>query len=303
MDEIETAIEVDTVWKFYGTHPALRGISFHVRKGQIFAILGPNGAGKTTLIEILEAYRKPDKGRVLVLGMDPVKGGYSTKDRIGIVLQQERSDQFLSVREMLQMYSSYYSRPLDVDDVIKLVDLESVARNRVSKISGGQRRRLDLGLGLIGDPDLIFLDEPTTGFDPSARRQAWRLIKGLAQTGKTVVLTTHYMDEAQFLADYILIMSTGEIVAEGSPELIGARSEHAEVRFSISAAMQVSELPIAGRLDGEEMVITCTDPTRVLHTLTGWAIDRGVALDTVKVSRPSLEDIYLSLTEAGGADQ
>jgi ABC-2 type transport system ATP-binding protein len=296
------AIEVVDLRKSYGEHEAVRGISFEVAEGELLALLGPNGAGKTTTVEILEGYRDRSSGDVRVLGHDPARAGRALRERVGIVLQSSGIDRFLSVREVVEMYAGYYPRPRPVDEVIELVGLAEKRDDRVNTLSGGQQRRLDVALGLVGDPDLLFLDEPTTGFDPSARRQAWKLVDDLKALGKTVLLTTHYMDEAQHLADRIVIIAAGRIVAEGTPDEIGGRVERATtVRFRLPAG--VGEVPLGATRAGDgSWSFASTDPTHDLHRLTGWAIERGVTLEALSVAAPSLEDVYLELTEdeAGG---
>src|ERR1700716_1934215 len=267
-------IEVEGLPKAYGPIEAVAGISFRVAEGEVLAVVGPNGAGKTTTVEILEGYRRPDSGVVRVLGMDPQTGGAELRQRIGIVLQECGIDNYLSVSEVVRMYSECYRAPRAVDEVISLVGLEAKAASRVKTLSGGQQRRLDLALGLIGDPELLFLDEPTTGFDPSARRQAWGLVRDLCRLGKTVLLTTHYMDEAQALANRVIVIAAGVIVAEGPPESIGGRrSAKARIRFLFAPGVDAAEVPVpvAGSPDGEAVIET-TEPTQELHRLTGWAI-------------------------------
>jgi ABC-2 type transport system ATP-binding protein len=291
------AIEVEDLHKSYGDFEALRGVSFKVDPGEVLAVLGPNGAGKTTMVEILEGYRKRDAGRVSVLGQDPALGGSDLRQRIGIVLQQCGIEGYLSVAEVLAMYGGYYPHPRSVNDVIKLVGLEEKAASRVKTLSGGQQRRLDLALGLIGDPELLFLDEPTTGFDPSARRQSWEIVRSLTRLGKTILLTTHYMDEAQELADRVVVIAAGKIVAEGPPESIGGRADaDAEIRFFLPAGAALSDLPVpASPAPDGTVEITTPEPTRILHELTGWSLELGVELEGLTVTRPSLEDIYLAL--------
>jgi ABC-2 type transport system ATP-binding protein len=266
----------------YGDFEAVRGIDLDVQQGEVFAFLGPNGAGKTTTVEILEGYRKRSDGEVSVLGEDPQKAGSDWRERIGIVLQSCRLDPYLTVRESLALYAGYYNNPRAVDEVVALIGLEGKADARTRSLSGGQQRRLDVGMALIGDPELLFLDEPTTGFDPSARRQAWDVIAGLRDLGVTVFLTTHYMDEAQRLADRVTIISRGEIVAHGTPEDLGDRENQPAT--------------ISYRRDGEEVSLKTADPVKALHELTGRALDEGIDLDGLEVTRPSLEDVYLELT-------
>jgi ABC-2 type transport system ATP-binding protein len=266
----------------YGETEAVRGIDLEVERGEVFAFLGPNGAGKTTTVEILEGYRKRTGGEVSVLGEDPQGAGRAWRERIGIVLQASRLDPYLTVRESLALYAGYFRAPRPIEEVIALVGLEGKADERARKLSGGQQRRLDVGMALIGDPELLFLDEPTTGFDPSARRQAWDVIAGLRDLGKTVFLTTHYMDEAQRLADRVTIIAAGEIVARGTPEDLGDReSQPAKISY---------------RAGGEEVTVETLTPVATLHDLTGAALARGEELEGLEVTRPTLEDVYLELT-------
>ncbi len=284
--------------KSYGDFAAVRDLSFQVEEGEVVAVLGPNGAGKTTTVEILEGYRERDAGDVSVLGFDPADGGADFRARIGIVLQSGGFDPYLTAREMLEMYAGYYPKPRSVDEVIELVDLGEKADGRVRTLSGGQQRRLDLGLGLIGDPDLLFLDEPTTGFDPSARRQAWEVIRRLGDLGKTVLLTTHYMEEAQALADRVVVIAAGEKVADGSPESIGGRSTaDVTIRFDLPTGVQVADLPVEASEEAARVAQVLTaHPTAILGELTAWAIGRGEELEGLTVARPSLEDVYLQIT-------
>jgi ABC-2 type transport system ATP-binding protein len=301
------AIEVEDLQKSFGTVRALAGISFTVANGETVAVLGPNGAGKTTAMEILEGYQRPDGGRARVLGMDPSTGGSALRQRIGIVLQEAGVDAYLSVREVVTRYAELYRRPRNVQEVVHLVGLDEKANARAQSLSGGQKRRLDLALGLVGDPELLFLDEPTTGFDPSARRTAWETIEDLKALGKTILLTTHYMDEAQRLADRIVVIAAGRIAADGPPESIGGREEAAvSITFRLPAGIDAAELPVpvVVRPDGD-VVVETAEPTSALHGLTGWALERGIDLAGLTVARPSLEDVYLALTaeaatEAGG---
>jgi ABC-2 type transport system ATP-binding protein len=291
------AIRVEDLRKSYGSVEALRGVSFAVATGEVVAVLGPNGAGKTTMIEILEGFRARDGGSALVLGTDPAQGGSELRQRIGIVLQESDIDNYLTVREVVQMYAEYYRAPRDVAEVIGLVGLVEKAAARIKTLSGGQRRRLDVALGLIGDPELLFLDEPTTGFDPSARRQAWSVIEMLNGLGKTVLLTTHYMDEAQHLADRVIVIANGSIVADGTPDSIGGRATAAvHIRFRLPDGVEVSKLPVAATsIEGADVVIETDDPTEALFKLTAWARKLHVSLDRLTVTRPSLEDVYLEL--------
>ncbi|HEU4706845.1 MAG TPA: ABC transporter ATP-binding protein [Solirubrobacterales bacterium] len=280
----EAVISIEGLRMSYGATEAVRGIDLEVNRGEVFAFLGPNGAGKTTTVEILEGYRKRTGGEVSVLGGDPERAGREWRERIGIVLQSGRLDPYLTVRESLDLYAGYFRAPRPTDEVISLVGLEGKADERASRLSGGQQRRLDVGMALVGDPELLFLDEPTTGFDPSARRQAWDVIAGLRDLGKTVFLTTHYMDEAQRLADRVTIIAAGQIVAQGTPEDLGERD--------------AGETTIRYRSDGQEVTLRTTDPVKTLHDLTGAALAKGEELDGLEVTRPSLEDVYLELTAA-----
>jgi ABC-2 type transport system ATP-binding protein len=277
-----SAIAVRDLRKSYGALQAVRGVSFEVERGEVFGILGPNGAGKTTTVEILEGYRKRDGGSVEVLGTDPAEAGGDWRERIGVVLQSSAMYETLSVAEMLRLFAGYYSSPRPVDEVVELIGLQEQRDQRVRRLSGGQRRRLDLGLALVGDPELIFLDEPTTGFDPHARRQAWETLRSLRGLGKTIVLTTHYLDEAERLADRVAVLRRGEIVAVGPPaDLIGA-TPATEIRY---------------RENGREVVLETDSPTRVLNELTAKALADNRELEGLVVRRPSLEEVYLTLTE------
>jgi ABC-2 type transport system ATP-binding protein len=279
----DPAISISGLRMSYGDTEAVRGIDLEVAQGEIFAFLGPNGAGKTTTVEILEGYRHRTGGDVRVLGEDPATAGSAWRDRIGIVLQSNSLDPYLTVRESLQLYAGYFSHPRAVDEVIALVGLGEKADDRARKLSGGQQRRLDVGMALVGDPELLFLDEPTTGFDPSARRQFWDVIESLRALGKTIFLTTHYMDEAQRLADRVTIIAAGQIVAAGTPEDLGDREKAAAtIRYRDSR--------------GEEVTIETLDPVRELNRLTTEALKQGEELDGLEVRRPSLEDVYLDLT-------
>jgi ABC-2 type transport system ATP-binding protein len=300
--QMAAAIEVTGLVKSYGQVRALRGIDLHVDAGEIVAVLGPNGAGKTTAVEILEGFRSRDAGEVSVLGLDPRHGGRALRERVGIVLQSCGIDPFLTVREVVTLNAGYYPNPRSPDEVIDLMGLAEKAKSRVKTLSGGQQRRVDLALGLVGDPELIFLDEPTTGFDPSARRGAWDIVANLRTLGKTVLLTTHYMDEAQHLADRVVVIAAGQVVAEGPPGSIGGRaSAQTVIRFTLPTDASADSVPVAGQIDGGafEIVVEPTDATATLHQLTGWALDRGTPLDDLTVARPSLEDVYLELTDRG----
>jgi ABC-2 type transport system ATP-binding protein len=302
----EPAIVIEGLRKSYDDFEAVKGVDLTIESGQVFAILGPNGAGKTTTVEILEGYRTKTAGNVSVLGVDPENASRSWRERIGIVLQESEQGALLTVRETLAMYAGYYPHPRSVDETIQMVGLLEKSDTRAGRLSGGQKRRLDVGLALIGNPDLIFLDEPTTGFDPEARREAWDVIASMRDLGKTIVLTTHYMEEAQRLADQIAVFADGQIVARGTPNEIGGREElPSRVEFTLPSRIAGTDLPpefrAAARADGRVSLDT-SDPTRSVHELTGWALDVGVQLDDLTVARPSLEDIYLKLTQNGDAE-
>jgi ABC-2 type transport system ATP-binding protein len=279
---VTNAIEVHGLRKAYGPREVLHGLDLVVPVGEVFALLGPNGAGKTTTVEILEGYRRRDDGEVRVLGTDPEKADGAYRARIGIVLQSSAVYPTLRVHEILELFAGYYPAPRSPDDVIALVGLAERRDQRVRTLSGGQLRRLDLALALVGDPELIFLDEPTTGFDPAARRQAWETIRGLRELGKTILLTTHYLEEAQTLADRLAILRDGRIVSVGTPRELLAGDGLVEIRY---------------RRDGQEVVVETTEPTRVLNELTAEALARGEELEGLEVHRRSLEDVYLELTE------
>jgi ABC-2 type transport system ATP-binding protein len=295
-------ISVRGLRKSYGDLEALRGIDLDVARGEIFAFLGPNGAGKTTAISVLEGYLERDAGEVEVLGEDPASAGRDWRGRVGFVLQECRMEALLTVRETLEMYAGYYEHPRDVAETIELIGLTDKADDRTGRLSGGQQRRLDVAVALIGDADLLFLDEPTTGFDPSARRAAWQVIEGLRELGKTVMLTTHYMDEAQALADRVAVIASGRIIAAGTPDDLGGRRD-AECVISFELPGRdpgALEAAVAGewsRTNGR-LSLRTGDPTRSLHELTGWALDNGIGLEALEVTRPSLEDVYLELTAA-----
>jgi ABC-2 type transport system ATP-binding protein len=279
---MSSAVAVSDLRKAYGEVEAVRGISFEIASGEIFGLLGPNGAGKTTTVEILEGYRERDGGSVTVLGADPAKADQRWREQIGVVLQSSAMYQTLTVAESLALFAGYYDRPRPVDEVVQLIGLEQKRDATVRKLSGGQRRRLDLGLAFVGDPDLLFLDEPTTGFDPQARRRAWESISSLRSLGKTILLTTHYLDEAERLCDRVAVLRDGRIAAIGRPgELTGALPP-TEIRY---------------RQDSREVVLRTEEPTRVLHELTQKALSEGRELEALEVRRPSLEEVYLSLTE------
>jgi ABC-2 type transport system ATP-binding protein len=297
----EPVISVEGLHKSYGDFEAIRGVDLEVERGEVFAFLGPNGAGKTTTVSVLEGYLERDAGEVRVLGIDPAQADREWRGRVGFVLQECRMEGLLTVRETLQMYAGYYAEPRSVDETIALVGLSEKADERAGNLSGGQQRRLDVGVALVGDPELLFLDEPTTGFDPSARRQAWQVIAGLRDLGKTVMLTTHYMDEAQALADHVAVIAEGRIIASGTPDDLGGRAD-AATRVSFETPPDAAAARLEERVVGDwsrangRTVLATTDPTRALNELTGWALANGVALDGLEVSRPSLEDVYLELT-------
>jgi ABC-2 type transport system ATP-binding protein len=302
------AIEVRDLRKSYGEVEAVRGVSFEVLRGEVFCLLGPNGAGKTTTVEILEGYRTRTVGEAHVLGMDPAHGPRELRERVGIVLQQCGVQNDLTVAELLEMYGRYYARRRPVDELIDLVELGEKRDVRARNLSGGQLRRLDLALALVGDPDLLFLDEPTTGFDPGARRQAWSTIRSLCDLGKTVFLTTHYMDEAQHLANRVAVMNAGQIIAMGKPEELGGRDlRPAEIRFSLREGWSLGDLPDIPceqrSLEGDRVLVLTKEPVVAAQRITTWALDHGVDLGHFSVSQPTLEDIYLELTGPAGHTQ
>ena len=294
-----SAIAVSGLRKSYGALEAVAGIDLDVAEGEVFALLGPNGAGKTTTVEILEGYRERDAGEVSVLGYDPAQHARRMRERIGIVLQSGGVETYLTVAEVVDLYRGYYPKPRERDEVLRLVGLDDRPNVRVGKLSGGQRRRLDVAIGIAGRPDLLFLDEPTTGFDPGARRQAWATIRGLRETGTTVLLTTHFMDEAQSLADRIAIMRAGRIVALGTLDQILANSRQGtRIRFRLGdpVAAPDAALPPMTRLEDGSFELWTDDSVGTLHRLTGWALESGIELTDLTATRPSLEDTYLELT-------
>lgn len=306
---MQPAIEVIDLRKSYGQTEALRGVSFEVAPGEVFCMLGPNGAGKTTCTEILEGHRLAGSGTVRVLGHDPARNDRGMRERIGVVLQSCGIQEDLTVDELIEMYGRYYPRSRSAKELIELVELDAKQDARAGSLSGGQRRRLDLALALVGDPDLLFLDEPTTGFDPHARRQAWSTIRSLCSLGKTVFLTTHFMDEAQHLADRVAVMAAGRIVASGPPQELGGREElPTEIRFVLPDGVEISDLPglpsdadvTSGR---EGVLVRSLEGLQVTHALTGWALEREIELRGFSVAQPTLEDVYLSLTAEDGAGQ
>jgi ABC-2 type transport system ATP-binding protein len=286
----------------YGSFPAVRGVDVDVHRGEILAFLGPNGAGKTTTVEILEGFRTRTAGTVQVLGEDPEQAGPSWRARIGVVLQESQPEPELSVRECVTLYAGYYPNPRPVEEVLELVGLTERAAARTGRLSGGQRRRLDVALALVGDPELVFLDEPTTGFDPAARRQSWEVVAGLRDLGKTVFLTTHYMDEAEYLADRIIVVAAGKVVAEGTPSTLGGRdSMPATIAFTLPAGSSAAELPAALRLGRTarpgRVHLESTSPLTDVASLAEWARERDIDLPDLQVTRPSLEDVYLDLVK------
>ena len=299
---VEPVISVRGLVKRYGSHQAVAGIDLEVQHGEIFAFLGPNGAGKTTTVEILEGFRQRTAGEVSILGQDPATAGGEWRDRVGVVLQESEPEPGLSVRECLAMYAGYYRKPRDIDETIALVGLTAKAGTLATRLSGGQRRRLDFALALIGDPELIFLDEPTTGFDPSARRAAWEVVAGLRKLGKTIFLTTHYMDEAEYLADRITVLSAGHIVAEGTPRTLGGRDHMTTaISFTLPDGLATRDLPAGLRPLAEAgaaglTVLHSEGPLVHLQMLGNWALGRGFDLPDLDVHRPTLEEVYLSLT-------
>jgi ABC-2 type transport system ATP-binding protein len=305
----DPVVTVRGLVKSYGRRDAVRGIDLEVRRGEIFAFLGPNGAGKTTTVEILEGFRDRTAGEVSVLGVDPASGGGAWRDRVGVVLQESEPEPGLSVRECLRLYAGYYRGPRDVDDTIALVGLTAKAGTLAAQLSGGQRRRLDVALALIGDPEIVFLDEPTTGFDPSARRAAWDVIAGLRDLGKTIFLTTHFMDEAEYLADRIAVLADGQIVAEGTPKTLGGRDRMtAIIRFTLPDGVVPGDLPTGLRplaQPGPQGTTAVRSESPLVHVqmLADWALGRGVDLPDLDVRRPTLEDVYLTVTAPTAKDQ
>jgi ABC-2 type transport system ATP-binding protein len=301
---MERVVDIRGLRKSYGGLEAVAGIDLHVDRGEVFALLGPNGAGKTTATEILEGYRPRTAGDVSVLGHDPARGEQSLKQRVGIVLQSTGLDAFLTVRETVEMYGGYYPTSRPTGEVIELVGLAEKADDRVRRLSGGQQRRLDVAIALAGDPELLFLDEPTTGFDPSARRNAWQMVKNLVSLGKTVWLTTHFMDEAQYLADRVAVIARGRIVAEGPPDsLAGRDAMRTRIRFRPPAgAPAAPDWGQAAEGDGSFSLET-DDATGATHRLTSWAVEGGFDLEVLEVRRPSLEDVYLALTGGEGGSE
>ena len=299
-EDSSPTIEVRGLWKSYSDVEAVRGIDLSVSRGEVFALLGPNGAGKTTTVEILEGHRSRTAGEVSVLGHDPGLNNRALKQRIGIVLQTTGVEPYLTVQETIDLFRGYYPNPLPLEEVLDVIDLRKQRRTPVRKLSGGQQRRLDVAIGLAGDPELLFLDEPTTGLDPAARRGAWEMVDNLRSLGKTVVLTTHYMDEAEHLADRVAIIVQGEIVAEGTPGELMHRSGSTMIRFKTRPGADVPPEDLGAESTGDDgrYAITTGTPTSSLHRLTGWALERGVDLEELVVSTPTLEDVFIELVGA-----
>jgi len=293
-----SAVVVEELYKHYGPVRAVDGVSFTVESGEVFALLGPNGAGKTTAVEILEGHRERDAGQVSVLGFDPADGGRAYRERIGIVLQDAGFEEEFSVAELVRLYAGFFPHPADPDEVIEQVGLKDKHDARVRTLSGGQRRRLDLALGLVGRPELLFLDEPTTGFDPAARHHAWELIDGLRSLGTTILLTTHYMDEAQQLADRVAVLREGRLIAIGTPDTLVGAEHHSVLSFRLPGEAAPADLPaLTGEIEthGSVVSVRTTQSARDMHTLTGWALERGFELTSLTLTRPTLEEVYLDL--------
>ncbi|MGW3353025.1 ABC transporter ATP-binding protein [Nonomuraea rubra] len=293
-----SAVIVEGLRKQYGTVKAVDAVSFTVERGEVFALLGPNGAGKTTTVEILEGHRERDAGHVSVLGFDPATGGRAYREHIGIVLQEAGFEEEFSVFELVRLYAGFYPHPRDPDEVVEQTGLKDKRDARVRTLSGGQRRRLDLALGLVGRPEVLFLDEPTTGFDPSARHHAWELIDGLRTSGTTILLTTHYMDEAQHLADRVAVLRAGRVVAAGAPDTLIAAERTSVLSFRLPEGTTAGDLPpLTGSVEarGPAVTVATAQPARDMHALTGWALARGAELTSLTLARPSLEDVYLDL--------
>ena len=301
----EPAIRVTGLRKSYGALQAVAGIDLSVHQGEVFALLGPNGAGKTTTVEILEGHRSRSGGNVDVLGHDPARNERSFKQRIGIVLQRTGVEPYLTVEETVRLFGGYYTTPRSVDETLEATGLTGQRRQKVRNLSGGQQRRLDVAVGLAGDPELLFLDEPTTGFDPLARRSAWEMVKNLQSLGKTVFLTTHYMDEAEHLANRVALIVQGRIVAEGPPrELMLSDAETTiKLRPDPQGVDLPADIPTPELMDDGSLTLHTSSPEKTLHRLTGWALENGLSLQGLTVSRPSLEDMYLKLVRQAGGEE
>ncbi len=305
------AIDVNDLHKHYGENRAVDGVSFHVDEGEVYALLGHNGAGKSTAVEILEGHRELTSGSVSVLGFNPAKAQREFRDRIGVVLQTSGVENEFTVREVVDLYATAYRSRRTLDEVVELVGLVEKVDERVGSLSGGQRRRVDLALGIVGRPDLLFLDEPTTGFDPSARRKSWDLIEGLCDDGVTVLLTTHYLDEAEHLADRVGVLASGKMIAEGTPAQLIEGISGTVVSFMLPDSIETADAtstfgPVLGaevRISGRLVEATVDRATEVVHRATGWAIENGVELDSLRVARASLEDVFLQLTEQTEGEQ
>ena len=298
-------VVVSNLCREYGSVRAVDDLSFSVAEGEVFALLGPNGAGKTTTVEILEGHRERTSGEVSVLGYDPATGGRAYRERIGVVLQEAGFDEEFKVRELVAMYASLYPKRRDPNEIIDLVGLADKRNARTKTLSGGQRRRLDLALGLVGDPELLFLDEPTTGFDPSARHRAWDLVASLRDLGTTILLTTHYMEEAEKLADRVAVIVGGRLVAMGAPADLIAEEEAAHIEFRLPGGTSIADLPPLGsppRSENSSVIIETTRPTADMLALTAWAVDAGRELPDLTLRRQTLEDVFLELTGSSHAD-
>ena len=296
----ETVIEARGLRKAYADVEALKGVDLTVRRGEVFCLLGPNGAGKTTTVEILEGHRSYDGGDVAVLGYDPATGDRRFRARIGIVLQKAGVERFLTVEEVIELFRGYYPHPRPLDELLSIVGLQEKRRSLVRRLSGGQVRRLDMALALAGDPDLLFLDEPTSGFDPEARRSAWEMIAGLRDLGKTVLLTTHYMEEAERLSDRLAVIVEGRIVAEGTVESLRRGQAATVISFRNPAAELPEPLRSSAHVENGRVMVETDNPTPLLHDLTGWAVTSGIELEELRVASTSLEDIYLKLVGSAG---
>ena len=291
------AIDINQLTKKYGDFQAVNNVSLRVRKGEIFALLGPNGAGKTTTVEILEGHRSKTSGQVKVLGMDPSENSTEFRSRVGIVLQETGIEQYLTAVEILEQFTNFYESPRSISELLEMTGLREDKDKRVKKLSGGQKRRLDVAIGLCGNPDLLFLDEPTTGFDPSARRAFWDMIKNLKTDGTTVVLTTHYMEEAEYLADTVALMNHGKLVSQGSLSDLKISNNQTSITFKFdeSPTKLPADIQEISKISEGMVLINTESPTAVLADLTGWAISEGIELKNLEVSRQTLEEIYLGI--------